>query len=234
MTKRTNSAKQGKRRRNEAPNVPDIDRPLNEREREELSAYLASACAADDCMTISMLHGFLCAVLSGPMVMPNEWLPQIWGEEEPSFESEAQMGRIIGLLMRFYNGIAAQLARKPLRFEPLLDVTEQDGAEQVDCEAWCVGYGLGMTAHEDAWKQLMQDPRTSMFFYPIVSLGMRGSDPENDEMLADPEAYDVNVAALGKCVGVIYLLWRDREGNNNAGIGASKSEIAKAEGLKLF
>lgn len=234
MTKKRGSAKHRKRRRNHAPNLPDIDHPLIEREREELSAYFASASAADDCMTISMLHGFLCAVLSGPMVMPSEWLPQVWGEEEPSFESEAHMGRIIGLLMRFCNGIAAELARNPLRFEPLLDVTEQDGAEQVDAEAWCVGYGLGMTAHEHAWQQLMQDLGTAMFFYPIVSLGMRGSDPENDEMLADPEAYGANVASLGKCAGVIYMLWRDREANDNAGIAASRSAIAKVEELNLF
>ena len=126
MTKKRGSAKHGERRRNRAPNVPDIDDPLIDREREELSAYFASASASDECMTISMLHGFLSAVLSGPMVMPSEWLPQVWGEEEPRFESEAHMGRIMGLLMRFYNGTAAELARNPLRFEPLLDVTVHD------------------------------------------------------------------------------------------------------------
>jgi len=184
-------------------------------------------------MTISMLHGFLSAVLSGPLVMPNEWLARVWGEEEPSFESEVHMRRIIGLLMRFSNGIAAELACNALRFEPLLDVAERDGSKQVDAEAWCVGYGLGMTAHEHAWKELMQDPGTAMFFYPIVSLGMRGSDPENDEMLSDPETYGVNVAALGKCAGVIYMLWRDREVDDNAGTTA-RPKIAKAEELNLF
>jgi uncharacterized protein len=233
MTKKKRSVKRRKPHGNHSPKVPDIDRPLNERELEELSAYFASACAPDDCMTISMLHGFLCAVLSGPMVMPNEWLPHLWGKEEPGFESEAHMQRIIGLLMRFYNGVAAELTSNPLRFEPLLDVTQRAGAERVDAEAWCVGYGLGMTAHEQAWKDLMQDPGTAMFFYPIVSLGMRGSDPENDEMLSDPETYGVNVAALGKCAGVIYLLWRDREVDDNKGTTA-RAEIAEAEELNLF
>ena len=231
MTKKKSPPKRRDRRRK---SVPDINRPLSEREIEELSAYFASAYAPDDCMPISMLHGFLSAVLSGPVVMPNEWLPRIWGEEEPGFESEAQMRRIIGLLMRFYNGIAAEFARNPLRFEPLLDITVQDGAEQVDAEAWCIGYGFGMVPHEHAWKDLMQDPGTAMFFYPIVSLGMRGSDPDNDEMLADPEAYSVNVATLGKCAGVIYMLWRDREVHDDAGIAASASEIAKHEEPRLF
>jgi uncharacterized protein len=233
MTKKKGSAKR-KPGSTRSPRPSDIDRPLNERELEELSAYFASACAPDDCMTISMLHGFLTAILSGPTVMPSEWLSRVWGEEEPSFESEAHMRHIIGFLMRFYNGVAAELTRGPLRFEPLLDVTEQDGARQVDAEAWCVGYGLGMTANEAAWKELMQDPGSAMFFYPIVSLGMRGSDQENDEMLDDPEAYSTNVATLGKCVGIIYMLWRDRESNDNAGIVASSSAIVQAEELNLF
>ena len=122
MTKKKSPPKRRDRRRK---SVPEINRPLSEREIEELSAYFASAYAPDDCMPISMLHGFLSAVLSGPVVMPNEWLPRVWGEEEPGFESEAQMRRIIGLLMRFYNGIAAEFARNPLRFEPLLDITVQ-------------------------------------------------------------------------------------------------------------
>ncbi len=97
-------------------------------------------------MSITMLHGFLCAILSGPMIMPNEWLPEIWGEEGPRFDSEVQMGRIVGLLMRFYNGVADELARNPLRFKPLLDVSLPN-----DAEAWCAGYVHGMAAREDAW-----------------------------------------------------------------------------------
>ena len=53
-------------------------------------------------------------------------------------------------------------------------------------------------------------------------------------MLADPEAYSVNVATLGKCAGVIYMLWRDREVHDDAGIAASASEIAKHEEPRLF
>ncbi len=56
----------------------------------------------------------------------------------------------------------------------------------------------------------MKDPGTVMFFSPIVSLGMRGANPENDEMLADTEAYETSVSSIGKCAGVIYMLWRDR------------------------
>jgi uncharacterized protein len=233
MTKKRALAKRRKpHRRDRWPKLPDIDRSLNEPELEELGAYFASALAPEDCMTVSMLHGFFSAVLSGPTVMPSEWLPQIWGEEDPSFESEAHMQRIIGLLMRFYNGIGAELVRNPLRFEPLLDINERNGIDEIDAEAWCVGYGLGMTAHEHAWKELMQDPGAAMFFYPIVTLGMHGSDEENDEMLADPEAHRVNVATLGKCAGVIYMLWRDREMDDVG--NASKSDIANADELSLF
>jgi uncharacterized protein len=188
----------------------DLDAPLDGSELDDLRSFLSSANASGDGMTISMLHGFFCAIVSGPIVPPSEWLPVIWGDGEPVFDGEAHANRIIALLMRFQNEVAAEILLHPLRFEPLLDVRVCDGVEEVDGEAWCVGYGIGMTTHADAWQELVQDAGTAMFFYPIMALATLGSDPDNDE-LTNPEAYQLNVAALGKCAGVIYMLWRDRD-----------------------
>jgi yecA family protein len=50
---------------------------------EELADYLDSDLSPDDCMGLSDLDGFLTAIFVGPeLIMPSEWLPIIWGDEE--------------------------------------------------------------------------------------------------------------------------------------------------------
>jgi uncharacterized protein len=49
--------------------------------------------------------------------MPSEWMRWVWdtekGEETPTFKDHDEAQRIIGLLMRHMNGIAATLHESP-------------------------------------------------------------------------------------------------------------------------
>src|ERR1022692_2728853 len=87
---------------------------------EELSDYLDSDLSPDDCMGLSDLDGFLTAIVVGSeLIMPSEWLPIVWGHEEPEFESAAHAEAIIGLIMGRYNEIAAGIIADPENFEPI-------------------------------------------------------------------------------------------------------------------
>ena len=56
--------------------------------------YLDSDQSPDDCIGLSDLDGFLTAIVVGPeLVISGEWLPMIWGDEEPELESEAKWKR---------------------------------------------------------------------------------------------------------------------------------------------
>ncbi|WP_411776666.1 UPF0149 family protein [Caballeronia glathei] len=60
-------------------------------------------------MNIEMLDGYFSALICGPdMVPPSEYLPQIW-REDFAFESDEQAAEIMGVLMRHWNTIAADL-----------------------------------------------------------------------------------------------------------------------------
>src|SRR4051794_24396656 len=49
-----------------------------------LDAYLLSDQSPPECLLLSDLDGFLTGVAIGPeLVMPGEWLPHVWGGEEP-------------------------------------------------------------------------------------------------------------------------------------------------------
>ena len=58
-------------------------------------------------MALSGLDGFLTAVVIAPdRIPPSEWLPVIWGDEEPEFESEAELRTILATIMGRYSQIA--------------------------------------------------------------------------------------------------------------------------------
>ena len=65
-----------------------------------LDAFLLSDRAPEDSMGLSDLDGFLAGVVVGPeLVMPSEWLPRVWGGEEPAFESIDEARSILGTII---------------------------------------------------------------------------------------------------------------------------------------
>ena len=66
-----------------------------------LDDYLMSDLAPDESMGLSDLDGFLTGLVVGPeLILPSEWLPVIWGGEEPEFQTEVEMRSVIGTIMR--------------------------------------------------------------------------------------------------------------------------------------
>ena len=51
-------------------------------------------------MQLSDLDGFLTAIVIGPEpILPSEWLPVVWGSDEPDFENAEQAERVLGLIL---------------------------------------------------------------------------------------------------------------------------------------
>src|SRR4051812_40140446 len=104
-----------------------LTEPLNDEELARLDAFLLDRIEESDdddpdrdegLLNISELDGFLTAVVSGPTtIVPSEWLPAIWGEEEPAWESAEHFQEIFTLIARHMNGIAALLATDDAHFE---------------------------------------------------------------------------------------------------------------------
>ena len=126
------------------------NQPLTDEEFGRLADFLGSIGPA--AMNFEALDGYFAALIAGPdMVMPSEYLPQIWGEDF-SFASDGQAKDILGLLMRHWNTIAGELRRtlgepyvikagtQPARARLLRDwhrgswfETRSDGSEVVTC-----------------------------------------------------------------------------------------------------
>ena len=75
-----------------------------------LNDYLLSDRSPPDCMDVSQLDGFLAGVVIGPeMIMPSEFLPVIWGGEQPDFADAAEAEAILGSILGRYNEIGESL-----------------------------------------------------------------------------------------------------------------------------
>lgn len=132
---------------------------LTETEFEELDQFLLNVEGVDASMDISMLDGFFAAIVSGPgTILPSEWLRWVWdtekGEESPVYESMEQAQRIMGLLMRHMNHVAATLHESSEDYEPIL-MENRGGDEPIPViDEWCSGFMKGMSLDMQGWMPL--------------------------------------------------------------------------------
>lgn len=135
---------------------------------EELEGFLSSDRTPDDCMQISDLDGFLTALAIGPeLILPSEWLPVIWGDGEPEFESLEEAERIIHAIMGRYNEILELLRQEPDAFEPVFWETV-DG--EVVAGDWAMGFMDGVKLRASAWEPLIHSDEDGGLLAPIVAL----------------------------------------------------------------
>lgn len=122
---------------------------MTEPELDRLEDLLALDVFNNEAMTLDMLQGFLCAVVSGPdPIPPSVWLPAALGES-PEYASPAQAQEVMALLMKFYNGIAAALANRE-DFDLIL-YSREENPDELDYAPWCDGYVYGSQIEETNW-----------------------------------------------------------------------------------
>ena len=116
---------------------------LSDEEFDELEALLERYGNENSIASMSMLDGFLTAVVSGPhLIMPRSWLPAIWGSEkdQPEWQSEAELERFIDLVMRHSNDIATTLTYAAEDYFPVAPEFERNGEWVPLIHDWCGGY----------------------------------------------------------------------------------------------
>lgn len=114
----------------------------------QLEDFLLSDAVTDDCMTLSELDGFLAGVIVCPdLIMPSEWMPMIWDEEGPVFETMEQAQDINGAIMGLYNEIIRQLDER--QYAPIFDVDSR--TDETLWELWIIGFHKALTLRPNAW-----------------------------------------------------------------------------------
>src|SRR3954467_9975346 len=185
-----------------------VDLSFNDAALDLLDAYLLSDQSPPESMQLSDLDGFLTGVAIGPeLVMPSEWLPHVWGGEEPVFDDPAQASAILGTIMGRYNTILREVAEGA--FGPLFWETVDGTVIAAD---WAEGFMQAVALRADAWEPLMRSKRLGRLLLPILAVcadedgeSVLGLDPDEEERFM-AEAAEIVPA----CVTEIAAYWRKR------------------------
>jgi uncharacterized protein len=191
-----------------------LDQPLAQRELVELVDFLSSDAAPEECMDIAMLHGFLTALAIGPsLVVPSEWLPVVWGDEDgPEFNSVDEARRILDLIMRLHNSIIRTLQDAPQKFLPILyEERTAEGRLEFSAEEWCEGFITGTQLDADGWEALVHDEENFSLLTPILALV--DEEAMRELLAADQEEKATREKALALiplAVAGMHDYWRSR------------------------
>ena len=184
--------------------------PMTEEQLDELADLLDSDLTPEDCMDLSMLQGYLTAVLIGPPIEDAQrWLTPIWGEgpQADHFAAKAEAERLIELVVMLYNELEEQLQDGAEDFEPILYLDEESG--QQIARPWCMGFMYGAALNEAAWQPMLDDEEYGASMLPIV---MCADEEGRAEMAAggeDPAQFEDEVAdELPEIVAAIREYWQ--------------------------
>lgn len=157
------------------PMLPVPAAPLSRDDLLRLDAFLHSPACGGEAMGLSRAHGFLTAAASGPEPLePSEWLRLVF--DEPVFESGDQAEDILGMALRLYRDIEADLGA-PGRYRPLLeDARAPGGGSEAHAQAWCQGYLAGVSVCQEVWA-MHAGRAMNALLNPIVRLAQPQGDP---------------------------------------------------------
>jgi uncharacterized protein len=175
---------------------------------EALDTWLASDDSPPDCMQLSELDGFLTGVAIGPgLLMPSQYMPTVFGDEEPMFEDPAQAEAINNAIHARYNEILRSIDAGA--FEPIF--WEGPDGEPIATE-WADGFVAAVDLDPDAWEALLRSEDDSVLLAPIMSLA---SDEDGRPLLeglpGDVAGYVAQATAnIPDAIEQIAAFWRAR------------------------
>jgi uncharacterized protein len=176
-----------------------------------LDDYLMSNRAPDNCMGLSDLDGFLTGIVVGPeLVLPSEWMPIIWGGDEPLFETEQEMRTVLGTIMGRYNEITACFNTNPAEFDPIF----LEGAEgEVIASDWASGFLDAVALRPKAWEPLIRHHRGRIMMMPFLVLnGDAEPDVGPDGAVHEDEFLAEAAHIIPACIAVIHEFWKKHRG----------------------
>jgi len=204
---------------------------FSEAQLDRLEELLDSAIFKDEAMQLDELQALICAVVSGPEVIPpSVWLTAALGEA-PAYESAEQANEMLSLVMGFYNNIADTLQQD----EPweLILYPFADDPEELDYAAWADAYIYGTQLGND-WYEFAgehAEDLSELLQSLFLLNGMLKEDAEknHERWMSDADEQSaINRAQeeLPELVSAIFDFWRVRR-------SAGESETFRREAPKV-
>lgn len=134
------------------------------------------------------LDGYLTGIIVAPQpgpILPSQWLPGLWGAEEPAFETAEQVQTVLGAVMERYNALIADIDRglKRLEADRVCDYRPMflsgGGKPARDAvRSWVRGFWKAMQLAPEAWRALAEGERSRTLIAPLLGFfDVEGEEP---------------------------------------------------------
>jgi uncharacterized protein len=145
---------------------------------DDLDLWLRGRAKADPpplATSLSMLDGFVSAVVAGPVSMdPRNWVCPLLGIDADAFNRDdtPEFAALRAVIER-HNAVSDTLATRPDLYRPIFAKTL---AGQVDPAPWATGFKAAMDMNPKAWTKLKKTSPDSLHLLPILASvpGVRG------------------------------------------------------------
>jgi uncharacterized protein len=181
--------------------------PLSDEQLERLGQLLDTRAVPFGGFNLEALDGFLSVLAVSPeSVLPERWLPLVWGHAPPRWDSDAEAAEVRSLLTTHWRTCQARVREGEAasdELSPLLWLPEDPMAEQPDTldvgSDWAHGFFRGVELQEDGWQRWVdsQDWIDEIFgLVQALATGIAEVEPgESDEPLSYRERMEI-VASL--------------------------------------
>jgi uncharacterized protein len=203
--------------------------PLSADELDRLSEFFDGIGAP--AMNMESLDGYFAALICGPdMVVPNEYLPAIWGEDF-CFDGNDQATEILGLLMRHWGTISSELFRTLKESHVYMPVLLEDDEGIAHGNDWAQGFMRGVQARPASWHEVIASIEHGGPLIPIMLLAHE-HDPD-PAMRPKPVAPDKREEILSMMIAGLTKIYRYFEPHRRSVAGASRPVPLRREGRKI-
>jgi len=210
-------------------NNPTIQQPLSDDELNRLGGFLDEIGPL--AMNMESLDGYFAALICGPdMVLPSEYLPEIWGEDF-CFDNANQATDILGLLMRHWGTISSALFRTLKQPDVYMPVLLEDDEGVAHGNDWARGFMRGVQAHPASWRELVASDEHGGPLIPIMLLAYE-HDPD-PAMRPEPVAPDKREEILSMMIAGLSKIYRYFEPHRRSRASASRAASLRREGRKI-
>ena len=119
-------------------------------QKKQLTELLSHAVNKDRVLTLTALHGFLFALAITPeLILPNEWLPAVFGEEMLDVTDEKERERLLKRLFSAYDKIMVLNNEGSLALP--YDIPNLKSKDFLSVREWCYGYFNALLLRPDLW-----------------------------------------------------------------------------------
>lgn len=182
-------------------NTFSLQGALTEAELDRLAEFLRKS-KGGRAMNIEEVDGLFAALIAGPEVVPpSEYLPKVFGgkmSDTCEFAGLDEANEILGLIMRHWNGIAANLYKGDVHLPILLE----DDSGVCRGNDWSRGFMRGVDMRKAAWAELFADEEQCGWMLPVLMLyHEHDEDPELRPGPIGPEKREEII--VGMAAGIV-------------------------------